>query len=118
MEELQYSIIYALIRPEIDERISVGIIFCQDEKIDVRYSNAKLRAVKGLLSSVEYCSLRKLLVSLAVSNALASVSQIDYLSRYSNNLLSVSERRTVRMSGSLSKDKLYKLYVYDSSRRW
>ncbi len=71
MEELQYSIIYALIRPEIDERISVGIIFCQDEKIDVRYSN---------------------------------------------NLLSVSERRTVRMSGSLSKDKLYKLYVYDSSR--
>lgn len=73
MEELQYSIIYALIRPEIDERVSVGIIFFQDEKIDVRYSN---------------------------------------------NLLSVSERCTVRMSGSLSKDKLYKLYVYDSSRRW
>lgn len=117
MEELQYSIIYALIRPEIGERVSVGIIFCQEEKMEMRYSNAKLRAVKGLLSSVEYCALRKMLVSCSASKALTSVSQIDYLSRYSNNLLSVSERHTVRMSGSLSKDKLYKLYVYDSSRR-
>ena len=36
---MRYSIIYAVIRPEISERISVGLIIVDGDKVDVRYSN-------------------------------------------------------------------------------
>lgn len=114
METLEYSIVYASIRPEIKERISVGIIFCQGGEIEVRYSNVKLNAVKSLLPKIEYNSLRSSVISMAAKNTLDSVSQIDYLNRYSNNLLTVSELRSVRLGDSaLSKNKLYKMYVYN-----
>ena len=35
MNNLKYSIIYAVIRPEIAERISVGLIFVDGEKVDI-----------------------------------------------------------------------------------
>lgn len=48
MNNLRYSIIYAVIRPEIAECISVGLIFVDGNKIDVRYSQQKLDALSGL----------------------------------------------------------------------
>ena len=83
MNTLEYSIVYASIRPEIKERVSVGIIFCQEGVI------------------------------LSRKSALESVANIDYLNRYSNNILTVSEIKKVRMdTENLSKDGLYKMYVY------
>lgn len=114
MNTLEYSIVYASIRPEIRERVSVGIIFCEGGVIEVKYSTAKLKAVKHLLPRVDYHFLRRSVISLAAKNALDSVSKIDYLNRYSNNLMTVSEIRTVKMdSPVLSKNRLYKMYVYD-----
>lgn len=49
MNKLKYSIIYAVIRPEISERISVGLIFVDGDKVDIRYSN-NLIAVSPLQS--------------------------------------------------------------------
>lgn len=113
MNTLEYSIIYATIRPEIRERVSVGIIFCQDGKIEVRYSQAKLNAVRQLVSEAEYNYIRRTLVSLSTKNLLASVASIDYLNRYSNNVLTFSDIRKVKMdSPNLSKNKLYEMYVY------
>ena len=45
---MRYSIIYAVIRPEISERISVGLIIVDGDKVDVRYSQQKLDALRGL----------------------------------------------------------------------
>ena len=112
MNKLEYSIVYASIRPEIKERVSVGIILCQGGVIEVRYSTAKLNAVKQLLPEVDYNYLRRSLVSLSKKSALDSVASIDYLNRYSNNILTVSEIRKVKMdTKALSKEEFYKMYV-------
>lgn len=114
MKTLEYSIVYATIRPEIKERVSVGIIFCEGDNIEMMYSNAKLNAVKSLLPSDDYDILRRSVKSLATNSALDSLSRVDYLNRYSNNLLTVSEIREVKMdSPMLTKNKLYKMYVYN-----
>ena len=42
MNTLEYSIVYAMIRPEIAERVSVGIIFYQGGQLEMKYSTAKL----------------------------------------------------------------------------
>ena len=103
-----------MIRPEIKEQLSIGIIFCQGGKIEVKYSNAKLEAVKGLVPKTDYDYLRRTIFSMATKNTLNSVASIDYFNRYSNNILTVSEIRKVKMdSPSLSKGKLYRMYVYD-----
>ena len=118
MNTIGYSIIYASIRPEIKERISVGIIFCHEGTIEVRYSNAKLDVVKHLVDEVDYQYLRRSLVSLSTKKTLDSVEGINYLNRYSNNILTVSEIRKVKMdSDQLSKDRLYKMYVYKRQPR-
>ena len=39
MNKLRYSIIYAVVRPEISEQISVGLIFVDSDKVELRYSN-------------------------------------------------------------------------------
>ena len=113
MDTLEYSIVYATIRPESRERVSVGIIFLQDGNIDVKYSQAKLNAVRHLVSEAEYKYLRRTLVNMSTKNVLASLASIDYLNRYSNNVLTVSDIRKVRMdSPRLSRNKLYEMYVY------
>ena len=113
MNTLEYSIVYAMIRPEISERVSVGIIFCQDGQLEMKYSKAKLEVVKKLLSEAEYNYLRRALLTLSSKNALETVSSIDYLNRYSNNILTVSGLRKVKVdSPRISKDRLYTMYVY------
>ena len=113
MDTLEYSIIYAMIRPEISERVSVGIIFCQGGEWEFKYSNAKLEAVKMLVSDAEYNYLRRALISMSSNKVLDSASSIEYLNRYSNNILTVSGLRRVKAdSPRVSKDRLYKMYVY------
>lgn len=113
MKTLEYSIVYAMIRPEISERVSVGIIFCQEGEMEFKYSNAKLEAVKMLVSEAEYSYLRRALTSMSTNKALDSASSIEYLNRYSNNILTVSGLRKVKAdSPRISKDRLYKMYVY------
>lgn len=113
MDILEYSIVYAEIRPEIKERVSVGIIFCQGSDIEVRYSNAKLHVVKNLIPSVDYDYLRRSLISMSTKNTVNSIASVEYLNRYSNNILTVSEVRKVKSSAVVSKNKLYRMYVYN-----
>ena len=54
MGNLRYSIIYAVIRPEISEQISVGLIIVDGEQVDIRYSRQKLNALQGLFPEKEY----------------------------------------------------------------
>ena len=115
MDTIEYSIVYAEIRPEIRERVSVGIIFRQDGRFECRYSSAKLEAVKSLIPEVDYLYLKRSLKAMSSGKAFSSMSSIDYLSRYSNNIMTVSEIRQVRPSAKLSKDKLYRMYIYNGA---
>lgn len=111
---LQYSIIYADIRPEIQERLSLGILTIEQNKVRVFYSQKKLGIIKPLYTDKEYkaiasivrCGLREL----------TSVETLKYLTRYSNNLISFSPIQSIdKTQANITGKWLYKNYVYDSA---
>ena len=113
MENLKYSIIYGVIRPEISEQLSIGIVYVDNGNVSVRYSKKKLDVLQGLFSEQEYKFLRKTLQSLGKNAAIQSTDAINYLTRYSNNLISLSQLQTIDIAPSeSSKDWLYRNYVY------
>ena len=114
MKNLRYSIIYAVIRPEISEQVSVGIIIIVGEEIDVRYSSDKLNALKGLLPDKKRSFITQVVSSLKDNKAVDSVEAVNYLSRYSNNLICVSPIQAVDVPPTEeNKQWLYRNYVCD-----
>jgi hypothetical protein len=134
---IQYSIISALIRPEIKEKISVGIIMFDNENTLLRYSIPKLNIAKELLSENGHKLLREVLKNIEYnvqisqpsylkkrgfdfelennhSSQVFSIEYVSYLSKYSNNSISFSEPKRIEME--LSKDSLnllFEKYVND-----
>ena len=116
MEKLQYSIIYAVIRQEISEQLSVGMIILDGSKVDIRYSEDKLNALKYLYPRVKYEFVTNAMRSLPQNNAIKGKKDIDYLSRYCNNLLTLSPLRTIDLEpNDANKDWLFSNYVYASN---
>lgn len=112
MNSMKYSIIYAVIRPEIAERISVGLIFVDGDKVDVRYSQQKLDALRSLFPQKEYEFVSQVVSSMPTSGKINSVKDINYLSRYSNNMISVSPLQSIDIEPSeQSKTRLFKNYI-------
>jgi len=91
MSNLKYSIVYAVIRPEINEQLSVGIILMDDTKTVFRYSENKMEALKSLYSEKEYNFFVELIKGMADDKSIATEQGINYLNRYSNNLLAISK---------------------------
>lgn len=113
---MKYSIIYAVIRPEISERVSLGLIFVDGDKVDVRYSQQKLDAVRGLFPPKEYEFLSKVVSSMPTDGNINSVEDINYLTRYSNNLIAVSPLQSIDIAATeQSKASLFSNYVYDAA---
>ena len=109
---MKYSIIYAVIRPEIAERVSLGLIFVDGDKVDIRYSKQKLEAVRGLFSQKEFDFLSQVVSSMPTDNNINSIEAIDYLTRYSNNLIAVSPLQNIDISPTeQSKVRLFKNYI-------
>lgn len=114
MSNLKYSIIYAVIRPEISERISVGLIIIDGEEVDVRYSRQKLSALQAFFSEKEYKFIYRVVKSMKSKQTVNSINAVNYLTRYSNNLISVSPIQTIDVEPTkYSKERLFKNYVYD-----
>ncbi len=112
MNTLKYSIIYAVIRPEISERISVGLIFVDGDKIDVRYSQKKLDALRNLFPQKEYEFVSQVVSSMPTNGKINSVQDINYLTRYSNNLIAFSPLESIDIEPSeQSKTRLFKNYI-------
>lgn len=112
MNNLKYSIIYAVIRPEITERISVGLIFVDGDKVDIRYSQQKLDALRGLFSQKEYEFVSQVVSSMPTSGKINSVKDINYLTRYSNNLITVSPLQSIDIEPTeKSKVLLFQNYI-------
>ena len=113
---MKYSIIYAVIRPEISERVSLGLIFVDGDKVDVRYSQQKLDAVRGLFPPKEYEFLSQVITSMPTDWCVNSVEAINYLTRYSNNLIAVSPLQSIDVASSeQSKASLFKNYIYEAA---
>ena len=117
MNNLKYSIIYAVIRSEISEQLSVGLIIVDGQQLEVRYSQKKLNALKPLFSDKEYRFVSRVITSLKRNRCINSVDAVNYLTRYSNNLIAVSPLKTIDVTSTeQNKDWLFRNYVYDGSR--
>lgn len=111
---LQYSIIYADIRPEINERLSLGVMMIEQNKVRVMYSQKKLDIVKLLYTEKEY----KVISSIVRKELreLDSVETLKYLTRYSNNLISFSPIQSIdKAQTNINGEWLYKNYVYNAA---
>ena len=108
-----YSILNLYIRPEIEEKLSLGMLLVDGSKVRFEYSRNKLKHSKNFISKATYRAVTNYLkyVQDAVSsneiinnsqeiislkdqnkyNRMFSVSYIEYLSRYNNNVLTFSE---------------------------
>lgn len=117
MGNLRYSIIYAVIRPEISEQVSVGLIIVDGEQIDVRYSRQKLNALQGLFPEKEYRFVSRVVSQMKRNKRVNTVEDVNYLTRYSNNLLAFSPLQSIDVAPTVrSKDWLFRNYVYDGTR--
>ncbi|MBO7140205.1 MAG: hypothetical protein J6W19_06525 [Prevotella sp.] len=116
MNKLRYSIIFGVLRPEISERISLGLIIIDGKEVNIRYSVKKLHALRGLFSKAEYEFVEKVLRTMSREKTIRTVEDISYLSRYSNNLLSLSQLQVIDLAPTkASKDWLFRNYVYAGS---
>lgn len=113
---MKYSIIYAVLRPEISEQISVGLIIVDGQTIEIKYSKQKLDALKGLFSDDQQKFLSRVVSSLKRKGSLKTINDINYLTRYSNNLIALSPLKTVDIEPSKkNKDLLYKNFIYQGA---
>ena len=111
---LQYSIIYADIRPELQERLSLGVLTIEQNKVKVYYSQKKLGIVKLLYTPKEYKALSSIVRK--ELRELASVETLKYLTRYSNNLISFSPIQSIDKSqANINGEWLYRNYVYNAA---
>ena len=113
---MKYSIIYAVIRPEISERISLGLIFVDGDNVDVRYSQQKLDAIRGLFSPKKYEFLSQVVRSMPTDGSISTVDSINYLTRYSNNLIAVSPLQNIDIAATeQSKVSLFRNYIHEAA---
>ena len=111
---LQCSMIYADIRPEIKERWSLGVLTIEQNKVKVYYSQKKLGIVKLLYTPKEYKAISSIVRK--ELRELASVETLKYLTRYSNNLISFSPIQSIDKSqANINGEWLYRNYVYDAA---
>lgn len=101
-----YSIVYCAIRPNVDEKVSIGLLMANERQSYFEYSAEKFAVLKQMISSDAYNliktalrSLTKMTLECNEGGSLNSAykgqsafreSYISYLSNYSNNLISYS----------------------------
>jgi hypothetical protein len=115
MEKLRYSIIFAVIRPEISEQLSIGLIIVDGDKVEVRYSPDKLNAMQSLFSDKEYRFIAGTVSSMSNGRKVETIEDVNYLIRYSNNLITLSPLQSIDISPTKqNKDWLFANYVYNN----
>lgn len=109
-----YSILSVQIRPEIQEKLSIGFLLVGSGKVFFNISKNKLSAARGLLPENSFKILkdslhnieakaksendqgdRQLLIDDSFKINTFSIQYIEYLSRYSNNILNFSSPKQI-----------------------
>ena len=116
MDYIEYSIIYGVIRQEISERISLGLIYVEGDKVSVRYSQEKIDVLRMLFSKAEVDVIEQILKSMVTDHTVNSIDTVNYLTRYSNNLITVSPLQRIELNASeTNQDWLFQNYVYNKA---
>ncbi|MBP5369027.1 MAG: hypothetical protein J6Z01_11300 [Bacteroidales bacterium] len=115
--QFQYSIVYGLLNLELTERLSVGILYVDNGKIEFKYSKKKMDALKLLMNRPEHSFLTRVIKNMENSTKKDSPERINYLSRYSNNLIQFSPLTTIDLEPTPKNYKwLYETYVYKKQK--
>ncbi len=129
-----YSILYVPIRPALDEKVSIALFIRQGEKVMFHYSPNKLNIIKHLIPNEAFNLLKmslknmnqylqdierkfdsnKLTLNDKDSIQFIGENYFSYLSKYSNNLLTYSEPKSIDVE--LSEQiytKLFEKYIFE-----
>lgn len=128
-----YCIFSAQIRPEIGEKLSIGLLLMAGERVYFKFSKNKLAGARGLLPDGTYRLLKNSLnqVEAAVrqleeqhqtlpgsgfTDTPISVAYMQYLSRYNNNVLTVSAPKELNLpANDLLFDQLFLKFIDDTA---
>ena len=112
-DALAVAALYPTWSSKIGEQVSVGLIFVDGDKVEMRYSNEKLKALQGLFPEKSYNFISRVVRSMGKNHSEYTVDTIDYLTRYSNNMISLSPLQSIDvLPTEQNKAKLYRNYVY------
>jgi len=125
-----FSILSASIRPEIQEQVAIGLMLVGSDNVQFRFSKNKLAVVRELLSNQTFKYLKDTIKQISSAtfkenekfkglfagtetiNKSFSLSYLEYLSRYSNNLLSFSTPKTIELQSNDDLfEALFKKYI-------
>lgn len=112
-----YSILSAVVRPEIQEKISIGLLLVSTNEVYFQFSKTKLSAVRTLIDSSLYKYLNETIrqIDTAVwnensnketifadtdKNIQFSQSYLGYMNNYSNNLINFSAPVEIDLPGN------------------
>ncbi|WEK36021.1 MAG: hypothetical protein P0Y53_00785 [Candidatus Pseudobacter hemicellulosilyticus] len=130
----QYSILSVLIRPEIQEKISIGLLLFNEDQVYFAFSKNKQKAARKLVHLSANKMLNDILVNIEqklegessenaqkrgfkifkkrMFESTFSASYISYLSKYSNNTVSFSSPKSINLDISFQNfEKLFERYV-------
>jgi hypothetical protein len=130
----QYSILSVVIRPEIQEKISAGLLLFDESEIYFSYSRNKINACKSLLPASSFKMVKDVLESIEnkidsdnakysekrgfkifqnkIFDNTFSASYVSYLSRYSNNLIGFTGPKEIYLALNRQNfEKLFTTYV-------
>lgn len=122
-----YTIISAVLRPEIQEKISIGLFLSNGQDFCFQYSKNKLSAIKTLLSSNAFQNLKDGLANIESltlkskerelslfkeKSFLHQTQYIEYLSRYNNNIITFSKPKEIDIAfNNLNFNRLYSQFI-------
>ncbi len=111
--QFQYSIVYGLLNIATTERLSVGLLYVNNNEVTFKYSQKKMDALKLIMDSSEYSFLHRILKNMGKTSIQESPERINYLSRYSNNLIQFSPLTTIDLDPTPKNYKwLFETYVF------
>lgn len=125
-----FSIVYLPLRPDLQEKISIGLVMSNSEKNIFKFSDAKLHIIKNLFSSNRYNLVKdyfnnlkneiepkndEFKLSLDYNNTnWINESYFNYLNKYSNNLVVYSKPNKIELDVSLDNFKLlFEKFVFN-----
>lgn len=117
-----YAIIYAFIRPDIDEKISIGLLCISNDKIYLKTSNKKLTIAKSLVPEHlalalenELQSITKMASAEKIDDSIFNERYFNYLHSYKNNIIgfSIANHLDIEINETIF-DKLYRKYVSEN----
>tara|TARA_R110001592_G_scaffold74778_2_gene226831 strand:- start:1237 stop:2088 length:852 start_codon:yes stop_codon:yes gene_type:complete len=130
--ENYFSIVDINLGTNFEERVSIGLLLLDAEKAIFRFSNEKLVAVRSLLTNQKATHAKKYLKSIETElpdainepsrylegeNNWISFQYLNYLSRYSNNLIRFSAPQVINLEVSESNfTRLFNQFIYDSTK--